>query len=387
MPRIRQIDLLRCVAAGLVLLSHVGFWTGASKLDTVGPLLARGDSGVAVFFALSAFLLLRPWYAARIDGGPRPRVRAYAVRRAARILPAYWPALAAVVLVAALFPYATGGIGSFGTVLSHVLLLQGYTGADYQAFTQSWSLTTEVTFYALVPLLGIALLGRSREAGASRPLDVRRHLALLGAVAVAGVALQGAAAAWSGPGALTVSVLGHAAWFAAGAAGALTVTLRRSGAWPAPAPGTAATLVLAAGVVYLLAATPLAGPVGLQAPTAVEAATKEALYTALAGLLVLASVSAADSAWSRSAVVGWLGDISYGVFLWHLLALQVVYLVTDRELFTGGFWLVLVPVVGLTVAAASLSAQLLEQPILRAAHRATRSSRPSPSSPAPRPRA
>src|SRR5690606_8330196 len=131
---------LRAIAALLVLLSHVGFWTGATQIDLVGGLLARGDAGVAVFFAISAFLLLRPAIRRGLDpaGAPDRGPGAYALRRAARILPAYWLALAGVVAVAALM--TTIDTGGPAKVVSHVLLLQGYTGDHYQSFTQSWSL-------------------------------------------------------------------------------------------------------------------------------------------------------------------------------------------------------------------------------------------------------
>ncbi len=59
MQRIPWIDPLRGVAAGLVLVSHVAYWSGGSGIDGVGRLLARGDVGVAVFFAVSAYLLTR----------------------------------------------------------------------------------------------------------------------------------------------------------------------------------------------------------------------------------------------------------------------------------------------------------------------------------------
>lgn len=59
MQRIPWIDPLRGVAAGLVLVSHVAYWSGGSSIDGVGRLLARGDVGVAVFFAVSAYLLTR----------------------------------------------------------------------------------------------------------------------------------------------------------------------------------------------------------------------------------------------------------------------------------------------------------------------------------------
>lgn len=68
MGHLRLVDGLRAVAAGLVLVSHVAFWTGAANIDLVGGFVARGDAGVAVFFAISAFLLLRPAIARGLDG-------------------------------------------------------------------------------------------------------------------------------------------------------------------------------------------------------------------------------------------------------------------------------------------------------------------------------
>ncbi|MDF8264081.1 acyltransferase family protein [Luteipulveratus flavus] len=388
MKRIRLIDGLRAVAALLVLLSHVAFWTGASGQDVVGRLLARGDSGVAIFFALSAFLLLRPWFRHGLLDTPRPRPRTYAVRRLARILPAYWLALVAVLVVAALAS-STGGTGSWPKVFAHVLVLQGLTGQTYQSFTQTWSLTTELTFYLAVPFLGAAASRALRSAG-----GVRTILARCGGLAVVGLALQGVAMAWTGAGSqrgagvLATSIVGHGAWFAVGAAIAVTATARDAGRLPWRPDGrvmawlrllrSAGTCLLAALAVYVLAASPLAGPVDLTAPTVAEGVAKELLYALLAGLLLAAALvptpaGSVAEAVGRHPATHWAGDISYGVFLWHVLVLQVIYLATGRPLFSGAFWWVLLPVLGLTTAVASLSAQLVEQPVLRRAHR-----RPAP---------
>ncbi|UIJ33831.1 acyltransferase [Allobranchiibius sp. GilTou73] len=381
MQRFRMLDLLRALAAALVVLTHVAFWTGADHLDVSGPLLARGDAGVAVFFAISAFLLLRPFLRAGLTGGSTPDLRRYAVRRAARILPAYWVALAAVLLVAALAPVRTGGVGSPLDVVLHVLVLQGCSGHTYQSFSQTWSLTTEVTFYVLVPVIG-TVLGRL----ARRP---RRVWPVLGATLLAGLCAQGASAAWtgvdphSGAGVLATSVLGHAGWFAAGAAlavltetgpSALASPVRRWLDFARTNPGVVA---LGAALLFLLAATPLAGPVDLHAPTPAQAVVKELLYTGIAALLVLAATSPVRGTVAR-AVAGspaarWLGDASYPVFLWHVLALQVVYLVTSRALFTGAFTTTLVAVTALTIVVARVSVGLVERPVLAQAHRRTRS--------------
>ena len=73
MRRWPYLDGVRALAALLVLVSHVGFWTGRTEQGWSGTLLARGDVGVAIFFALSAFLLAGPWLAP--GGDPQGRVR------------------------------------------------------------------------------------------------------------------------------------------------------------------------------------------------------------------------------------------------------------------------------------------------------------------------
>ncbi|RNI24605.1 acyltransferase family protein [Flexivirga caeni] len=373
MARYRLIDGLRGLAALLVLLSHVGFWTGADNLDLSGGLLARGDSGVAVFFAISAFLLLRPWLAAGATGAQPPAIRTYALRRAARILPAYLITLAVVLLVAGTWgAVGGGGIGGPGKVLAHLLLVQGYADTSYQSFSQTWSITTEATFYLLVPVIGTAL-GRLLRASA------RRVYAVLAGVVLIGLVSQAATAAWTRhapathAGVLGTSVIGHAAWFAAGAALAVAV---QTGALQRLRSVGVGTWLAAAAVVYLFASSGIAGPRDLLAPTIAQAVTKEALYTLIAGLLLLAAVRGpSDERWQAlagSSVNRFAGDISYGVFLWHVLVLQVIYRASGWQLFTGPLSAVLFAVLVFSVLIAWASASLVEQPVLRRVHRRTR---------------
>jgi len=51
-----------------------------------------GATGVALFYAISGFVLYQPFVRARAEGR-QLNLGAYAVRRAARIIPAYWAAL------------------------------------------------------------------------------------------------------------------------------------------------------------------------------------------------------------------------------------------------------------------------------------------------------
>ncbi|MCW2670978.1 MAG: acyltransferase, partial [Frankiales bacterium] len=59
------------------------------------------------------------------------------------------------------------------------------------------------------------------------------------------------------------------------------------------------------------------------------------------------------------------GEISYGIFLWHLLVLETVVRVLDLKLFTGS-WLVVFSISWIaSVGVASLSYVLVERPALR----------------------
>ena len=91
--RLPALDGLRAVAALLVVATHAAYLTGFTvNGGLLGRLAGRGDFGVAIFFALSGFLLHHGLVADARDG--RTDLRAYAVRRAARVLPAYWVTLA-----------------------------------------------------------------------------------------------------------------------------------------------------------------------------------------------------------------------------------------------------------------------------------------------------
>lgn len=387
--RLLGLDLLRAVAAWLVLLSHVAFWTGASAEGVVGGLAARGELGVAIFFALSAFLLSAP-FIRRGLGEPAPwSPGTYLVRRAARIMPAYLLALLGVIGVAALLGGAAADALDVPTVLVHLVIGQGWTGETFQSFTQTWSLTTEVTFYLVLPLLAAAMATVTR--GDTPTASARRMLAVLGVVGVAGLGVQaGAGSLPDGQlaGVVGTSAAGHAAWFALGAAVAVVIEAERVGASISQRPllevvrTSPGTLVLLAGVLWLVASTPVAGPRGLEPAAAAQALVAEVLYGLIALCLLLAATTrgltelltespAAD-------LLRWLGNTSYAVFLWHVVVLQVAFEVLDLQLFEAPFALTLMLVTVVSVGLAHLSWSLLERPVLALAHRRPHAPEPQP---------
>ena len=104
------LDGVRALAALAVLVTHVAFTTGAYGAGLPGALLARLDVGVPLFFVLSGYLLYRPHARARVGGRPALPARAYLLRRAARILPAY---LLVVLVVFTVLPAARAGSPSY----------------------------------------------------------------------------------------------------------------------------------------------------------------------------------------------------------------------------------------------------------------------------------
>jgi peptidoglycan/LPS O-acetylase OafA/YrhL len=363
------LDSYRAVAAALVVATHVGFQTGRTAEGLFGAVLSRLDIGVALFFALSGFLLYRPWAVARESSSTGPRVRGYLWRRALRILPAYW----VVVVVALAFLPANEG-ASLATWLANLGLVQIYVPDTLAVgLTQMWSLATEVAFYLLLPALGWLTLRRGRSGRSP----------LVPALWLAGV-LTAVDVAWAGwihqdgadPGLRGFWLPSFTSWFGLGILLAAAVVHVASGR-PAPralrpvltlADQPGACWVAALGL-FLVAATPLAGPRGFEGmATGTQAVLKNLLYAAVVGLALLpATLGHQGGAFHRVLSLPplrRLGDISYGIFLWHLVVLFWVFEVTGRPPFSGGFWPVLVETLLGTCAVAAVGWVAMERPLL-----------------------
>ena len=167
--RFPLFDSLRGLAAISILFVHVAIFTDGFGDTWHGRLVAHLDIGVPFFFLLSAFLLYRPFVAARVRAGDRPVLAGYARRRFLRIAPAYW----AVLTIAAIAP-GMAGIFS-GNWWVYYGLLQNYpvytpegicaTHPYRCAIPPVWSLSIEVFFYVLLPffVLLMAWLGKHRR--------------------------------------------------------------------------------------------------------------------------------------------------------------------------------------------------------------------------------
>ena len=358
--RLPALDGLRAVAALLVVATHAAYLSGFTvNGGLVGRLAGRGDFGVAIFFALSGFLLHFRLVSDARD--QRTDVKAYAVRRAARVLPAYWVTLAVVVLVAQ---------PPVRTVLAQVLAVQTYVaGADIDAFSQSWSIPTELSFYIVLPLV-VWLLEKARRRDPDLPV-----LLLVGSAALLTLALAFVTVGQVGEDVLVERWL-PARWpnFAVGMVIAellLRPESRLSRAARRLGRDSAGCLVLA-GAALLLATTPIAGLLTLGPAAGVQLSARLTLSTAVAGLLLLPLVLGRDDAYSAalaSRPARNVGTVSYGLFLWHLPVFAGLYALTGARAFTGGIIPLLALGLPVSLFLAWLSHVAVERPAMRWAAR------------------
>ncbi|EGD53256.1 acyltransferase family protein [Gordonia neofelifaecis] len=356
-----QLEGLRAVASLGVLTTHVAFQTRATAWPVVGEVLGRLDLAVALFFALSGFLLWRPYAsAARNDDAPRPAVARYLRHRFVRI----WPAYALVVVVVfLLLPQARHA--SPTVWLANLTLTQVFVPLTLApGLTQMWSLSVEVAFYLLLPVIGFALY-RVRRANA------RYRVPIIVGVAVLSLGWTWVTRMLSLPGGVEARnwVPGYLSWFAVGLVLAEVVAAVGAGGMDPRSRSVRLSanrlLMLAVFVIaYGLACTPIAGPVGLGDMTHLTYVTKMVLG-AIAAYAVLAPLVLSDGPFRflDSRVMNALGRWSYGIFIWHLAVLSVVFGLFGIPMFSGHFVEVWLLTVIVTVAVSAASYAFVEEPL------------------------
>lgn len=358
-------DGVRAIAALSVILFHAVADTTAFR-GVGGRYFAQLNTGVWVFFVTSGFLLYRPFARAHVASGPNVVVHRYAIRRVARIYPAYWVALAYFTFVA---PRAhIVGAPDFAL---HVTLTQTYAhGQLFTGIPLAWSLVVEISFYMFLPFYAAAVGAIARHWS---PVAVEMlGVASLGAIGIATLVLyaEGHAPQW----ATVLPIQLHV--FALGMF--LAVLSARS--WR----GAAAGLVERAGrVPWLWWSLALASFVAIPVVLGVEPGHPLSVTNEVAGELcralvdVFVVVPAVLGASNRglirrllqSAALTLLGVISYGLYLWHyflLLIAQSDWL--GWRLYTGNAFALLAVTLPLIIAAAALSWYLVERPCVALSH-------------------
>lgn len=137
-------------------------------IDTISVpriIVRNGFLGVDLFFLITGFLLTLPWFKHALQGRGRPSAREFYVRRARRILPAYYVQLALLFFVFLPLLNPTLWRAARGFVLAnlglHMLFLHystPYSSASLSINGPLWTLALEMQYYLLLPLIAIWFL-------------------------------------------------------------------------------------------------------------------------------------------------------------------------------------------------------------------------------------
>jgi peptidoglycan/LPS O-acetylase OafA/YrhL len=350
--RVASLTGIRAVAALLVMLTHAAYSTGKYTHGYVGLVYSRMEIGVPIFFVLSGFLLFGPWVKAAASHAMPPSVRRYAWHRVRRIMPAYIVTVLAAYL---LYHFRTAGPNPGHTwmgLLRNLTLSQGYTDNYlysylHQGLTQMWSLAVEVAFYVVLPSLAyllLVVLCRRRW----RPALLLTGLAGLALITPAWLILVHTTDFLPDGSRLWLPT--YLSWFIGG----MMLAVLQQMAVRAYA---MACLPLAL-VSYFIVATPIAG-----APTTSPAELREALFKAafyaMIATLAVAPLALGDrgmyARFLASRPMVFLGEISYEIFLIHLLTMELVMVeIVGFPIYTGSMGILFIATFVVTVPLAWL---------------------------------
>ena len=148
------MDGFRGLAVLWIVLGHVRWRLGAPPPTDIAPLnyvFTASYFGVDLLFVVSGFVLFLP---AVMNGGSLGEGKAYALRRAARIVPAFYAAMILSYLVALKLGDVRGGVGAW---LSHALFLSQHAhpreDLGFGVNSPIWTMSVEVVFYAALPFV------------------------------------------------------------------------------------------------------------------------------------------------------------------------------------------------------------------------------------------
>ncbi|MFB9881110.1 acyltransferase family protein [Planobispora siamensis] len=374
-----ELQGIRALAVLAVVTVHSAFAAGQIGFGDqpgngwIGVVIERFTrESLPILFALSGFLLYRPFALATIAGARQTyNLGSYAWRRALRIFPAYW-LLAVVALATPLFLMGQERAEQGFWYVVRVLTMQHVyeAGGIPPGMESTWSMATEIAFYVLLPVF--AWLFHRLAAGAATPAaKARRVLVPIFAIVLIGYAFS----AWSHhPSLGQYPVQGNwpIGWFGYLAVGMALATLSAAaegGAWLAPYrliarfPGR--TWALAFGITVLYCFSPM-GDQGTSNFPPTEVVLFNQPIDLLIVFLVLAPLTVPDvrsrfiTAVLTVRPLQFIGRVSYAMFLWHIPAIYIWNLWGSTN-----FPLALLLVHGTAFAAAVVSYYAVERPALR----------------------
>lgn len=337
-------------------------------------LVVRLDSMVAIFFLLSAFLLYRPMVAYRAGGPATPRVRDFARRRFLRIYPAYWVALTVLAIVPGLTGVFSDKWWVFYSLTEYLHPVTDTAACEGQGFRcgllQSWTLTVELTFYAILPIFAMftARLARGRPTRSW----LRTELLLIALLAAISLTLDLLPTALREQTWFAYSFAAHFDWLGLGLAFAILSAAygRREAELPRPLriaasrPGACWAGALALYLVTVVAFKPI--PFTIADFTNKEFLAIHLLQCGIAALLVIPVAFGDPNIGVPRRILAnryllWLGLVSYGFYLWQVtIGIDLGFGGANE-----GFATVLLGTIAIALPLAAASYYLIERPLMR----------------------
>lgn len=313
--RADALDGLRGIAAIAVVTYHAWLYKAGTE-----PFSSRREGlfddtihelrlGLTCFFVLSGFLLFTPWVKAAIEKRPSPKLGPYALRRIARVAPAYYLALLGSI---ALLWGRRGDDPAIRLPPSEDLWTYFVFAQNFQTDTvlkldpPMWSLATELMFYAVLPVFGWVAMRKLWHHGRTG------LLVACGIMFGGGVAFNAWLAADPDLNAYVLSkqVPAFATYFALGMLAAVVAhgwrTSSRTILWT----------LYGGGMLAVLLGAWWAADWGVRADRVQWRDTGAAL--GFAAIIVAAWISTRPARFLVWPPFVWVGIVSYGIYLWHV---------------------------------------------------------------------
>jgi peptidoglycan/LPS O-acetylase OafA/YrhL len=333
MRRVPELDALRGLAALAIVVYHFALsW------------FPIGWAAVDLFFVLSGYLIT----AIILEHQESPRfLGRFYLRRGLRIWPIYYLSLLVLLVLGPYLPRPTDG-GRLAAYLTYTQNVERYWSSTPREFSwyfnHTWTLAIEEQFYLFWPVL-VLLAGRRRVA----------HLALV--LLSASVVARGCGVHWW-------TLLGRSDGLALGALLAACLRDRaRLESWLA---GHRRELGLLAAVAagYLVIVASRGGLPGHGMPLwpASTVLAINGLFVGAVGLVVL-NTGRPSLGWLRRPRLVYLGKISYGLYLYHMIVLRIKLDLCRAWGIGHNFWID-AGMIAASFALAVLSWHFVEQPIL-----------------------
>ena len=375
-------DGLRAIAALMIFFGHVfvnadpgqAFENYGWAKDIVGRL----DLGLGLFFALSGYLITRPFLRAFILDTKRPDVRRFARNRVLRIVPAFYVMAAIVLLRFGLDgaisptpdnPSGTGPASEWWQVLSVFTFTQSYTGGSATLpLGQAWSLDAEAAFYIAIPIAAAIAYRLAGTRIAKPPARAKAAFAFIVGLGLVSIYLrQGDGKSFAVLTSPPLIVYAFVPGIALAALEPLAAPYLRND--PKRATRLAWALFATAALAWILYSS---WDYAAQTTALHHALGRRALMAIAFSGAVLAAVMAWQLGtqraprWLATPTIRWLGERSYAIYLLHVWVLFEVIAIVGTGTSTTTLAALMIAIgLPVTLMLSQLSWRFVEQPFLQ----------------------